>query len=258
METSPRGLRVFSWNVLLDSADDGCIDASMRKYAPAACLDWNNRLGAILMRIQAAVPDVIFLHEANPRMFADIKDHLTGFNGWHASELVGGLDKYNDAQSIEVGLLVRETAVVVLSTRCTRLYSLCGVDSGQPAILHPKHCSAEMEPTSYVVLSAAVTHISEPSAVVVVGGTHLRWEFGDDPAAVSKLLQAEAAANGVWQHAQDASAPSWILAGDFNSPPDSAPYHLLTNGSLPLAHPLHPRTTHPNYSAGGACSGLDR
>jgi len=242
MTESHATLTILQWNILLDSDAPGCIDAQKRQYAEPEHLSWNYRCEKIAMRIQEYCADVLLLEELSASMFTDLCKKLPDFNGWHASELVKPFGEDVDpkvVESMEVGLFTHAQHVKVDGQpRCIPLYA--GYDGDDKALLlYPPSFQAAPS-SSYVVVSAALQHCSQPNAKIVVGATHLRWEFGTMPAAAAKPMQAEAAANAIIQHAHEVGAESWILAGDFNSPPESDAYHLLTHGSLAKSHPLHP------------------
>lgn len=235
LEPLTSGLRVLQWNVLIDSDQPGCIDQHVRGYVkPAECLLWSNRCKTIADRVAASNADVAFLEECTPAMLADLLKHLSGHEGWQAGVLDGGKDR----DFMDVALLVRSSTVEVLGApRCRRLYRLCEEGAERETVLLPGN--GEEPPKAYAVLSVAVRRRGEEAGpVLVLGGTHLRWEYGEGfgGAAAGKPLQAKAAVRHLMEHVEDMEASGWALCGDFNSGPSSAAYELLTSGRLAPEH----------------------
>jgi len=235
----------FQFNVLCDSSAPGCIDESMREYCDAADLKWHARCMAIAAKVQASA-DVAFLEEVLPSMFDDLKDALhADFDAWHSSEFFA--DEAEHVEGQEIALFVRRaTTAVVGAPRCSRLVTLAESDAERRLLLLPSQ-PGDCPPQNYTVLTAAIKrHGWSPDECIVVGGVHLRWEFGDMPAARGKPVQALCAGRALLAHAQSSDAAGVALAGDFNSWPSHGACTVLKHG-LPELDPEHP---------GGGCKAL--
>ena len=225
--------KICQWNVLLDSSAPGCIDDSMRAYASDDCLSWASRSISISKRIEASA-DVILLEECSHDMYKKLKELLPSFASWHASEL----DVGSDVSELDVALLLRRSEFEIIgSPQCQRLHDLCS-ECDRPTLLLPEQ-PGDVKPTSYVLVTAALRR-RDCADCIVVGGTHLRWEFGTYEAAAAKPLQARAAAEGLLRHASGAGAAGWVLCGDLNSGKDDEAYRILTDGSLTAADNCRP------------------
>eukprot|EP00966_Prymnesium_polylepis_P039423 914654-Prymnesium_polylepis.1 len=126
--------------------------------------------------------------------------------------------------------------------RCRRLVEDTIANASAPcrALLMAEEQPGDSPPEAYAVLSAAVRRRGWGSdQLLVVGGTHLRWEFGAMPAAKGKPVQAVCAARLLLEHGADVGSPGVALAGDFNSWPTHGAVLALTQG-LPPGHPEHP------------------
>jgi len=236
-----RKLTVLQFNILCDSSATGCIDASVRAYARADELEWSVRCAAIAAKVRGS--DVAFLEEVLPHMYVDLCAALPEYDAWHSSELVEAA--HVDGQ--EVALFVRRAAVMVIGVpRCCRLVTLAESDAERELLLLPNE-PGDCRPENYSVLTAAVRRRQwSADECVVVGGVHLRWEFGDMPAARAKPVQALCAARALLEHAQSADAAGVALAGDFNSWPQHAACLVLKRGLAALDE------EHP----GGGCATL--
>jgi len=235
-----RTLRLMQFNILFDLPNPGCIDETVRAYASADELAWPNRCKAIAQRLDSSC-DVAFLEECGPTMFEEIKALLPGFNGFHASQLV---DKCVHPDGEEIALFVRRSTVELLdgNPRCRRLIedSAAKANPARRALLMAKEQPGECPPEAYAVVSAAVRRRGWGSdQKLVVGGTHLRWEFGTMPAAKGKPVQAVAAARLLLEHASEVGTSDVALAGDFNSWPSHGAVLALTEGLVP-GHAEHP------------------
>ncbi len=241
--TKTEPLTVMQWNILLDSSSKGCIDDDMRAYATAAELAWPARLAQISSRVRASGTDVAFLEEVSTSQFADLKATLPEFDAWHAADLVD--EPAEHARWQELALFVRRDAVEVVSpVRCRRLVTVAA-SPAERQLLMIEGFEGDAEPASYAVLTAAVKRRGWASCVAV-GGTHLRWEYGDMPAAKGKPVQGVCAGRAVLEQAEEAGAEGIVLAGDFNSWPSHGACVALREG-LPVGHPEHP---------GGGCDAL--
>jgi hypothetical protein len=225
-------LRICQWNVLLDSSLPGCIDEAMRNYVELPeILVWSYRQEIIAGRINESQADVVLLEECSPKMLKDLTAKLPVgvFGAYHASDI----DTGPDTSELDVAILIRLSTLELKSPpKCQRLHELCS-EATRPIVLHEKH-DGDIKPTSYVLLSAAIL-LKGHSDVIVIGGTHLRWEFGTMSAAPARAPQACAAARGLLLHASEAGAVGWALCGDFNSGPADEAYRALTDGSLQVA-----------------------
>jgi hypothetical protein len=234
-----RTLRLMQFNILFDLPNPGCIDESVRGYALADELAWPNRCKAIAQRLESSC-DVAFLEECGPSMFEDIKALLPDFDGFHASALV---EKVVHPDGEEIAMFVRRSTVELLEEpRCRRLVE-CSIAKANPlrlALIMEKEQPGDSPPEAYAVVSAAVRRRGWGSDQrLVVGGTHLRWEFGSMPAAKGKPVQAICAAHLLLEHAMDVGTSNVALAGDFNSWPTHGAVLALTQG-LPPGHAEHP------------------
>jgi hypothetical protein len=216
-------LIVCQWNILLDSNLAGCIDYNMRSYASPQCLIWAHRKDAIVSRIKESAADVVLLEECSAEMFQDLKDDFKfpAFCAWHASEFDSGSDR----SELDVAMLVNLSKLEVIgSPKCQRLHELCS-GSDLETVLQAGQ-DGDIKPTSYALLSASIRR-RDRAECIVIGGTHLRWEY-EMPEAGAKAVQALAAACGLRRHASDARAAGWALCGDFNSKPSDPAYLDLT------------------------------
>jgi hypothetical protein len=187
----------------------------------------------IVRCIKESAADIVLLEECSAVMFQELKEefHLPDFGAWHASEFNADLNL--DRSELDIAMLVNLSKLEVIGPpKCQRLHELCS-GSDLEIVLLPEQ-PGDFKPTSYVLLSAAIRR-RDWADCVVVGGTHLRWEYGDMPAAGAKEAQARAAARGLLSHASDAGAAGWALCGDFNSGPSDPAYRSLTSGSWQAA-----------------------
>ena len=233
-------LRLMQFNILFDLTNPGCIDETVRAYASANELAWPNRCKTIAQRLNSSC-DIAFLEECGPSMFRDVKALLPGFDGFHASELV---EKVVHPDGEEIAVFVRRSTVELLEDRprCRRLVedTTATASAPQRKLLMKKEQPGDSPPGAYAVLSAAVRRRGWGSDQrLVVGGTHLRWEFGDMPAAKGKPVQALCAARLLLEHGADVGTSEVALAGDFNSWPTHGAVLALTQG-LPQGHAEHP------------------
>lgn len=239
----------MQYNVLFDSPNPGCIDEYVRSYTAAEDLSWATRAATVARRIRESA-DVAFVEELGPEMFVILKRALPEFDAWHASEFVR---KVEHPDGEEIALFVRRAAAeLVGAPRCQRLVSFARSEAERTLMMMPEQ-PGDSPPEAYAVITAAVRRRGwGPDQVLVLGGTHLRWEFDastDAPiraAAAGKPVQAVCAARALSEHASAANASAVALAGDFNSPPTDGAVLALTQG-LPVGHPKHP---------GGGCAEL--
>ena len=236
-----RKLTLLQFNVLCDSSNIGCIDAEMKSYARPDELEWRKRCAAIAAKIKCA--DVAFLEEVLPQMFHGLRDALPDFDAWHSSDLVDAAHK--DGQ--EIALFVRRATMSLIGApQCRRCIEMAANDAERQLLLLPHH-PGDCKPENYSVLTAAVRRRGwSDDQCIVVGGVHLRWEYGDMPAARGKPLQALCAARALLEHARSAAAEGVALAGDFNSWPQHGACLVLKHGLCPQ-DPEHP---------GGGCGNL--
>ena len=239
-----RPLTVVQYNVLFDSHKDGCIDATVRSYAKAEELAWSARCANIARRVRECA-DVALFEELGPAMFETLRPMLPEFDAWHASELVTAV-KHPDGE--ELAIFIRRSTVIIDGVpRCRRLVAYAQTEEERQVMMVAEQ-PGDSPPEVYAVISAAVRrHGWLASKTLIVGGTHLRWEFGEMPAAKAKPVQAICAGRAMWEHARDASACGVALAADFNSFPVHGAVLAVGDAGLSAGHPEHP---------GGGCGDL--
>ena len=237
-----RKLTMMQYNVLCDNANPGCIDETVRAYAKPDELEWRARCEVIVAKVKCA--DVAFLEEVLPSMYVSLSAALgSEYDSWHTSELVEAA--HTDGQ--EIALFVRRATTSVIGTpQCKRLVTLAKSEAERQLLLVP-HQPGDCKPENYTVLTAAIRRRGwAKDECIVCGGVHLRWEFGDMPAARGKPLQALCAGRALLEHAHSVDAIGVTLAGDVNSGPQDGACMVLKHG-LPERDRKHP---------GGGCTSL--
>lgn len=247
----PVPITLLQYNVLIDSPESGCVDDHMKSYANAEELEWTHRCEAIAKRVRTCAPDVALLEEVSVAMFVDLRGLLSDvYDGYHAAELVDGrVSEESHSFDHELAIFVCRTEVEVIGdVRGRRLVTLAQSAAERELLMIPSN-EGDAAPENYAVLTAAVRHHGWPLGErLVVGVCHLRWEYGDMPAAKGKPVQAICAGRALLEHAYGVDALGVALCGDFNSSPQQAACAIFKgNGGVPRGHEEHP---------GGECGDL--
>lgn len=261
---NPNKVSIMSYNTLCDNL----ANAQLYAYTPSWALAWKHRKDLITQEILSIDSDIICLQEVDQSAFdewsAVLKDK--NFAGLYWPKSRARTLQSEERKKVDGCAIYYDTTKFRLIERCPVEYNALSLrkdDFKRTDDIYNRVMNKDN-----VALITVLERISGPDdeeplegpTLFIVTTTHLLWNptFSDVKIVqVALLLEeldrvaAKYASNAKYPEITDGKKIPMIIAGDFNSTPDSGVYQLFSQGRCPPNHPELNQRVYGKYTEDG-------
>lgn len=219
MAAADSKFRLLTYNILTDH----CIRPGQYTYCPPDLRYMDSRHVTIMAEVKAMNPDVICFQEVDVFHYESrLRDSMSqlGYDGVH-------LDRQDDQG---LATFWKQTVFRLERREQSTIQQLAEQHIQWTALTDTECCvvrAAIQHPEA--VLFVHLTHLST-NKQLAVANIHVTWSRLRYPAL--QATQMCLGLHGLCQFVRHLPDCSLIYSGDFNSPPTSLPYHIMSRGSL--------------------------